>query len=218
MFWSLSDCWILHFPWCSSTQSCIRTFPELTEISLPRFFLRTSAQRQKCRIKKCWMDSGHPALYSALTLHNTFIFITHTHTHTVLAVMHYKVTRYCNHITCFNNLIMRRITVLNSLLTLQLQLLYVVTCAGEALQLPAYQVDRKKKNQTKVRFRLRVFVTVGLFRFLWEKVHRYRSRGWKYGCYFYFYCKNWQRRNGRVETATGTETSALCCKHSLSSL
>lgn len=61
---------------------------------------------------------------------------------------------------------MRRITVLNSLLTLQLQLLYVVTFAGEALQLPAYQVDRKKKNQTKVRFRLRVFVTVGLFRFL----------------------------------------------------
>lgn len=47
---------------------------------------------------------------------------------------------------------MRRITVLNSLLTLQLQLLYVVTCAGEALQLPAYQVDRKKKKSNKSAF------------------------------------------------------------------
>lgn len=60
---------------------------------------------------------------------------------------------------------MRRITVLNSLLTLQLQLLYVVTCAGEALQLPAYQVDRKKKIKQKCVF-VYVFVTGGLFRFL----------------------------------------------------
>lgn len=206
MFWSLSDCWILHFPWCSSTQSCITTFPELTEMSLPRFFLRTSAQRQKCRIKKCWMDSGHPALYTALTLHNTHVHIynTHTHTHTVLAVMHYKVTRYCNHITCFNNLIMWRITVLNSLLTLQL--LYVVTCAGEALQLPAYQVDRKKKIKQKCVFVYVCLLQSAYFGFCERRSIDTGLEGGNMDVISIFIAK------------TDNGASALCCKHSLSSL